>query len=151
MRRGVMKALSQALLAAACVLATVGLANTAYAQDAETVLKNRQDLMKAQGKDLGAVKAFLDGKGELAAAQQAGADLPKRLQQVPSLFPKGTGMAELPGKSYAKPEIWTDWDKFGAADLNAQQKAVALDSALKGGDKEKIGAAFADMGKNGCG
>ncbi|HEY1799210.1 MAG TPA: cytochrome c [Stellaceae bacterium] len=146
-----MKAFSKGLLAAACVLATVGLSGAAFAQDAETVLKNRQDLMKAQGKDLGAVKAFIDGKGDLAAAQAAGADLPKRLQQVPSLFPKGTGMAELPGKSYAKPEIWADWDKFNTADLNAQQKAVALDAALKSGDKAKIEAAFGDMGKNGCG
>ncbi|HEX3882494.1 MAG TPA: cytochrome c [Stellaceae bacterium] len=146
-----MKAFSKCLLAAAWMVAVVGLTGAAWAQDADTVVKNRQELMKGQGKDLGAVKAYIDGKGDLAAAQAAAADLSKRLQAVPSAFPKGSGMAELPGKSYARPAIWTEWDKFSAADLNAQQKSVALESALKSGDKDKIGAAFADMGKNGCG
>jgi cytochrome c556 len=107
--------------------------------------------MKGQGKDLGAVKAFLDGKGDLAAAQTAGDDLAARMTQVLGLFPPKTGMAEFPDKSYARPVIWSEWDKFTAAQTNADQKAVALASALKTGDKDKIGAAFGDMGKNGCG
>jgi cytochrome c556 len=146
-----MKTFSKGLLAAACLITTIEMSGAVMAQDAAKVISDRQELMKGQGKDLGAIKAYTEGKGDLAAAQAAAADLTKRLQAVPAAFPKGTGMAEFPGKSYARPTIWTEWDKFSASDLNAQQKSVALESALKSGDKDKIGAAFADMGKNGCG
>jgi cytochrome c556 len=140
---------SKRVLAAACVLGAVGLAGAALAQDPAAVVAKRQDAMKAQGKDMGAVKAY--GKGELADAQKAGADLAQRMTEVLGLFPPKTGMAEFPDKSYARPVIWSDWDKFKDAQTNANQKAVALDSALKSGDKDKITAAFGDMGKNGCG
>jgi cytochrome c556 len=140
---------SKRVLAACCVLAGVGITGAALAQ--EDAVAKRQDFMKAQGKDLGAVKAFIDGKGDLADAQKAGTDLASRQTQILGLFPPKTGMAEFPGKSYARPAIWAEWDKFVAAQKGAEQRSVALDSALKSGDKEKIGAAFADMGKNGCG
>jgi cytochrome c556 len=142
---------SKRVLAAVCMLGAVGLAGAALAQDGEATVAKRQDAMKAQGKDLGAVKAFIDGKGDLAAAQKGGDDLATRMTQILGLFPPKTGMAEFPGKSYARPAIWSDWDKFTAAQTNADQKAVALVSALKSGDKAKIEAAFGDMGKNGCG
>jgi cytochrome c556 len=142
---------SKRVLAAVCLLAGVGLAGAALAQDGEAAVTKRQDAMKAQAKDLGAVKAFLDGKGDLAAAQKAGDDLAQRMTEVLGLFPPKTGMAEFPGKSYARPVIWSEWDKFTAAQQNADQKSVALVSALKSGDKGKIEAAFGDMGKNGCG
>jgi len=146
-----MTTFSKGFLAAACVAAALGMSGAAWSQDAETAVKNRQDAMKAQGKDLGAVKAFVEGKGELAAAQQGGADLAKRIAVVPTLFPKDTGMDKLPGKSWAKPVVWSEPDKFAAAAKTAAEKANALDAALKTSDKDKIKAAFGDMGKNGCG
>jgi cytochrome c556 len=142
---------SKRILAAVCVLAGMGLAGAALAQDGEATVTKRQDFMKAQGKDMGAVKAFMDGKSDLAAAQKAGDDLSSRTKQILGLFPPKTGMAEFPGKSYARPAIWAEWDKFVAAQTGAEQRAVALASELKAGDKEKIAAAFGDMGKNGCG
>jgi cytochrome c556 len=107
--------------------------------------------MKAQGKDMTAIKAYIDDKADVASAQTAGADLVTQVNKIPSLFPKGTGMAEFPGKSYAKPAIWTDGDKFATQAKTAADKAIALSTALKGGDKAAITAAFGDMGKNGCG
>ena len=142
---------SQRVLAACCVLAGLGLAGAAVAQDNEAAVAKRQDFMKAQGKDLGAVKAFLDGKGDLAAAQKGGEDLASRTTQILGLFPPKTGMAEFPDKSRARPAIWADWNKFVAAQTNAAQKAAVLEAALKSGDKAKIQAAFGDMNKNGCG
>ena len=70
---------------------------------------------------------------------------------IPGLFPPKSGMAEYPGKSYAKPEIWAEWEKFGNAQRTALSKAVALNTALQGGDKAAITAAFGAMGKDGCG
>jgi cytochrome c556 len=121
----------------------------ARADDA-AVIESRQAVMKAQGKDMAAIKAFTEDKGELAAAQAAGADLVAEVAKIPGLFPKGTGMAEHAGKSWAKPAVWTDADKFAAQVKVASEKAAALDKALKGGDKAAITAAFGDMGKNGC-
>ena len=138
------------VLAAAIVVGST-YCGIARAQDAAAAVEARQAAMKAQGKDAGAIKAYIDGKADLAAAQSAGADLANRIAKVPTLFPKGTSMADLPGKSYAKPAIWTETDKFNAAAKTAQTKAAALDAALKGGDKNAITAAFGDMGKNGCG
>jgi cytochrome c556 len=120
------------------------------AEDPAAVVESRQATMKAQGKDMVAIKAFIEGKGELAAAQAAGVDLVARLATIPTLFPKGTGMAELPGKSYAKPVIWTETDKFAATVKTVEAKAQALEAALKGGDKAAIQTAFGDIGKNGC-
>ena len=104
--------------------------------------------MKAQGKDLGAVTAFLEDKGDLATAQAAGSDLVEKLPKIPSLFPAGTGMEAYPGKSYAKAAIWTDHDKFIAAANNAVTASEALNTALKSGDKATIATAFGNMARN---
>jgi cytochrome c556 len=139
------------IVLAAAIVAGSMYCGTARAQDAAAQVEARQAVMKAQGKDAGAIKAYIDGKSDLAAAQAAGADLVTQVAKIPTLFPKGTSMADLPGKSYAKPAIWTEMDKFNAGAKVAQTKAEALNAALKGGDKDAITAAFGDMGKNGCG
>jgi len=145
-----MKSSAKWVAVSAIVLAAGLFTGIARADDA-AVVDARQATMKAQGKDMSAIKAYLDDKADLAAAQTAGADLVTQVGKIPDLFPKGTGMAEFPGKSYAKPAIWTDGDKFTAQAKTAADKAAALSAALKGGDKAAITAAFSDMGKNGCG
>jgi cytochrome c556 len=129
----------------------IGLYGGVARSDDATVVDTRQSVMKAQGKAMTAIKAYIDDKADLTSAQAAGADLVTQVGKIPDLFPKGTGMTEFPGKSYAKPVVWTDWDKFSDQAKVALEKAVALNTALKGGDKAAITAAFGDMGKNGCG
>jgi cytochrome c556 len=145
-----MKSSAKWIAVSGVVLAAGLFAGIAQADDA-AVVDTRQATMKAQGKDMSAIKAYVDDKADLASAQAAGTDLVTQVGKIPDLFPKGTGMAEFPGKSYAKPAIWTDWDKFTAQAKTAADKAAALSTALKGGDKAAITAAFGDMGKNGCG
>lgn len=135
--------------AAATVVIGLG-AGIAFAQDVASVVENRQNVMKAQGKDLTAIKAYLDDKGDLASARAAGDDLVQQIGKIPTLFPKDTGMAQLPGKSYAKPGIWAESDKFAAAHKTALEKAQALNAALKSGDKAAVATAHSDMGKS-CG
>jgi cytochrome c556 len=136
---------------AVAVTVAVGGFGAAMAQDALQVVEKRQDAMKAQGKATAAIKAYTEDKGDIAAARAAGADLVKSVPTLPGLFPQKTGMAEFPGKSYAKPEIWAQWDKFVAAVNVANVKANELNAALTSGDKAAITAAFAAMGKDGCG
>lgn len=131
-------------------LALIG-AGAGWAQDALTVINQRQDLMKTQGKAAAAIKGFLDGKNDLTAAQAAGAELVRTTSNIPSAFPQNTGIAQYPGKSYAKPDIWTEWDRFTQAANTAHQRAEALNAALQSGDKAAIASAFEAMGKQGCG
>jgi cytochrome c556 len=132
-------------------IVVAGLSGVALGQDRETVLKDRQATMKQQGKDAGAVKAYLDGKGDLAEAKAGAADLTQTTKKIPELFPPGTGGPNPTGDYVAKPVIWTDWNKFLDAQKAAASKADALLVALNGGDKTAIEAAFNDLGKNGCG
>jgi cytochrome c556 len=144
-----MKASVIALTLAAAV--AVGGLSAAMAQDALQVIAKRQDAMKAQGKGMAAVKAFTEGKGDIAAARAGGAELAKIIPAIPSLFPQKTSIADYPGKTYAKPEIWAQWDKFVAAVNGANAKAAELNAALARGDQAAVTAAFAAMGKEGCG
>ena len=77
-----MKASTLALALAVAVAASgVG---TAMGQDALQVIEKRQGVMKQQGRDLTAIKAFLDNKGDQAAAQAGADDLLKTLPQFRS-------------------------------------------------------------------
>jgi cytochrome c556 len=138
-------------LAAVLAIVAAGASGVALGQDKETVLKNRQATMKEQGKDIGAVKAYLDGKGDLAQAKAGATNLTQTTKKIPDLFPPGTGGPNPTGDYVAKPVIWTDWDKFLDAQKAAAAKADALLVAVSGGDKAAIETAFNDLGKNGCG
>lgn len=138
--------LGVALFAVAAVAA-----GPALAEPDAKILQDRENLMKNQAQDLGAIKGYLDGKAELPAAEKAAADLPETMKKIPALFPEGSGGKSPSGKYATKPEIWSDSSGFLAARQNGEQKADALLAAVKTGDKAKIQEAFADMGKNGCG
>ena len=139
------------VLAAALIFALAGVAGAALAQDKEAVLKNREALMEGQGKDLGSIKAYTDGKADLAQATTSAANLTQTIRKIPDVFPPGTGAPSPDGKFAPKPAVWTDWNKFLEAQKNAADKADALLVAVKSGDKAQIAAAFGDLGKNGCG
>ena len=136
---------------AALAILVGGASGMALAQDKETVLKNREATMKEQGKSIGAVKAYLDGKGDLAQAKAGANDLTQTTKKIPELFPPGTAGKSPDGDYEAKAVIWTDWNKFLDAQKNAANKADALLVAVNGGDRTAIEAAFSDLGKNGCG
>jgi len=139
------------LLGLVLMVGMAGVSAASLAQDKETVLKSRQETMKEQGKDVGAVKAYLEGKGDLAQAKTGAANLTQTTKKIPELFPPGTGGPNPTGDYVAKPEIWTDWNKFLDAQKTAASKADALLVAVNSGDKAAIEAAFNDLGKNGCG
>jgi cytochrome c556 len=139
------------MLGMASMLAIAGVAVSASAQDKDSVLKERQATMKQQGKDLGTIKAYLGGKTDQAAAVASANDLTKTTAKIPSLFPAGTDGPSPDGDYRPKPTVWTDADKFLAAQKTASAKADALLAAVKTGDKAAIQTAFVDLGKNGCG
>ena len=139
------------MLAGVLIFAVAGIGAAALAQDKEAIVKNREALMKGQGKDLGSVKAYTEGKGDLAQAETGAANLTQSTKKIPEVFPPGTGATSSDGKYSTKPVIWSDWNKFLDAQKTATAKADALLVAVKSGDKAGIQTAFGDLGKNGCG
>lgn len=51
------------------------------------------------------------------------------------------------GDTKAKPEIWTDWDKFKSRMNGFQMESAKLASVAKGGDMNAIRAQFGDTAK----
>jgi cytochrome c556 len=139
------------MLGALLSIAVLGGAAPAPAQDKLAIVKHRQALMTRQGNDLKKIRGYLDGKVDLAQAQASAADLIQTAKLIAASFPPGTATTDFPGKSGAKPEIWTEPDKFAAAQKTYAEKADALSAAVKSGDKAEIKTAFLDAGKNGCG
>jgi cytochrome c556 len=139
------------LIALGAVLAIGAAGSLGALADTAQIIKDRQALMKKQGADLGAVKAYLEDKADQAKAIAAATDLIKDLETIPSVFPPGSGGPNPEGKWSTKPEIWSDAQGFAAARDTAIAKAGTLLTAVKTGDKASIQTVFADVGKTGCG
>jgi cytochrome c556 len=121
------------------------------AQDKETQIKDRREAMKRQGADLKAVQDYVKGEGDQATALAKVNDLIALNPKIVGLFPPGTGMDQFPGKTGAKPAIWTEWDKFQKIPAELKVEEEKLAEALKSGNKDAVAAQLAATGKNGCG
>jgi cytochrome c556 len=117
----------------------------ALAVDKEQVIKDRQDLMIGQGRQWLVIRNYLQGKADQAAALSAVESLAKTVPTVPNYFPPGTEGPNPDGKYGPKPEVWSERDKFLAADKKVIDQVAALDAAVKSGDKTKVEAAFKEL------
>ena len=70
---------------------------------------------------------------------------------IPEKFPQGTATVDFPGKSGAKPVIWTDWNDFLAKDKGLKEESAKLVAAVKSGDKNAVSSQFVATGKQACG
>lgn len=137
-------------LSALMGLAVLAPGEAASAEDVKQVAEKRSMAMKSMGGSMRVIKGYVGGRGSKDDVAKAVAVIASTAPNITALFPKGTGMEALP-KSEAKPEIWQKWDEFGAAAKTLGDKAAILAAAIDSGDKGKIGAAFGDLGKVGCG
>jgi cytochrome c556 len=134
------------LLALGAVLAIAAAGSTgALAVDKDQVLKDRQAAMKDQGRQMVVVRNYLEDKADQAAALAALDSLIKSVPTVPDLFPPGTEGPAPEAKWGAKPEIWSEHDKFLAADKKVADQIAGLDAAVRSGDKTKAQAAFKEI------
>ncbi|HUH85087.1 MAG TPA: cytochrome c [Stellaceae bacterium] len=138
---------AMAVLALAIGFGTVAV----VAQDKEAEIKTRRDTMKRQGEDLKTVSEYVKGDADQAKAEAAIADLQSINPKIVDLFPAGTGLDAFPGKTGAKPAIWSEWDKFKAIPPVLAEEEKKLAAAIKTGDKAAVGAQLVNTGKNGCG
>ncbi|HTQ35336.1 MAG TPA: cytochrome c [Stellaceae bacterium] len=138
------------ILLVAAILSAVWGYGHAQTADPAAAVEKRQATMKRMGGDLKAIEAYGKGDGDESKALAGAQDIIATQKTLAELFPKGTGSDAVPGKSYANPKLWADWDKFLSDNKLAEQKAEALLTTVKGGDKTAIAAAPADMWNNGC-
>jgi cytochrome c556 len=123
----------------------IAAAPSAPAADKEQVLRDRQALMKDQVRHWVAIRNYVQGKADQAAALSAAEALAKSVPTVPSHFPPGTEGPAPDGKWGTKPEVWTEHDKFLAATKKVEEQVRALEAAIKTGDKPKVEVAFKEL------
>jgi cytochrome c556 len=115
---------------------------------AQEVYKERETLMKGFGQGMGVVKGVVaEGKGTLADAATAAAQIAAGAPKIPGVFPEGSNA----GESEALPVIWAQWPDFESHAKTMGELATKLEAAAQSGDQAATLAAFAELGKNGCG
>jgi cytochrome c556 len=149
MRSSVNRTFFAATIAAFAIGAFCAVSSTSpLAADKDQVIKDRQTFMKDQGRQWLLIRNYVQGKADQAAAIAAADALTKSVSKVPDYFPPDSGGPAPGGKWGTKPEIWSDHDKFLAADKKVADQVAELDAAVKSGDTAKVAAAFKDL--DGC-
>ncbi len=136
-----------ALIAASTIFAASASAQFAKPEDA---IKYRKSVMTLMSAHFGRIGAVVKGVRPFNAAEvQANAALVETLSNLPlDAFGAGTDK----GETRAKPEIWTNPDKFKAAGDQMQKAVLTMSAAAKAGNQDQLKAAFGDVGKTckGC-
>lgn len=135
-----------ALAAAAAAGLAAALPAAAQFQKPEDAIKYRKAAFTVMGNHFGRIAAMASGRAPFdAAAAQANAELVATLSKLPYAgFIDGTAS----GDTKAKPEIWSERDKFNAAASKMQEEVVKLNAAAKTGNLDQIKAAVGEVGKS---
>lgn len=137
------------IAASALVAGTLaGLGVAQAAGDPAKVIAYRQAVMKSLAANATGLFAILQGdvsysKNLLGHAKA----LHEGSMMIVDAFPEGSGAG---AETRAKPEIWTDWEKFAAAAKTLEDASAELVTAAEGGDMAAIGAAAGKVG-DACG
>ena len=115
-------------------------------QKPEDAIKYRQSAMTLMGNHLGRVAAMANGRVPFDAnAVQINADV---LATVTKLQFAGFIDGSDKGNTKAKPEIWTEADKFRAAAQKTQDEVGKLAVAAKTGNIDQVKAAVGATGES---
>jgi cytochrome c556 len=134
--------MKQTLLAGVLAVAGLSAALPAAAQfqKPEDAVKYRQSAFSVMGTHFGRLGAMANGRVPFdAAAAQANADIVFTMSRLPwPAFAEGTNV----GNTKAKPEVWTEGDKYRAAAQKLQEETGKLQVAARSGNLDQIRAAF---------
>ena len=131
-----------AIALAGCATALPAAAQFAKPEDA---IKYRKAAFTVMGTHFGRVAGMANGKIPFDAKAAAdNAEIATIASRLPYAgFVEGTDK----GDTKAKPEIWTENDKFKAAASKMQDEMVKLNAAAKSGNLDNIKVAVGDTGK----
>ena len=119
-------------------------------QKPEDAIKYRKAAFTVMGAHFGRIGAMVNNRVPFDAKVAAeNADLVADLAKLPFA---GFGPGTDKGDTRAKPEIWSEMDKFNAGAKKMQEETAKLATAAKGGNLDAIKAAFGETGKTckGC-
>jgi cytochrome c556 len=139
-----MKRLPLAALAAACI--ATALPAAAQFQKPEDAIRYRQSAMFLQAQTFSRVAAMANGRVPFDAKVAAeNIELVAALNRMQfSAFVDGTDK----GSTRAKPEIWTQKDKWGASVAKSQEDVSKLVAAGKTGNLDQIKGAVGVVGQS---
>lgn len=137
--------MNKALVAAALSLAAVFPAAAQFQKPGDAV-KYRESAFKLMAAHFSRINAMAQGKVPFdAKAVQANADVLTVLAKLPwDAFPAGSNV----GNTEAKPEVWSQPDKFKAGAQQLMEAVGKLDAAAKSGNLDQIKAAAGETGKS---
>ncbi|HJV60143.1 MAG TPA: cytochrome c [Albitalea sp.] len=144
--------MKKSILVAGAAVACLMTSLPAAAQFAkpEDAIKYRKAAMTLMASHFGRVGAMANGKAPFDPKSAAdNAELAAMLSRLPFAgFVEGTDK----GETKAKPEVWSESDKFRGAATKMQDEMVKLNAAAKTGDLAQIKAAFGPVGQacKGC-
>jgi cytochrome c556 len=125
---------------------------SASAADMQAAIDARRTLMKDNGAKMKAMDAVIEAKtGDMAAMQQLALGLQANAAKIADLFPAGSSMTDFPDKTFAKSDIWVNFDGFKTAAAVLGTEAGKLADAAKSGDMAAFAAQFDATGEKGCG
>lgn len=134
------------LVVAALALVTA-LPASAQFRNADAAIKYRQSAMSLQGNHMARIFAMANGRVPFDAKIAA-----ENIEIVSMLNTRAQFAAFIEGSdkgnTRAKPEIWTEKDKFSAAVTKSQEDVSKLVAAGKTGDLDQIKAAAGAVGKS---
>ncbi|MEX8492557.1 cytochrome c [Sphaerotilus sp.] len=133
-----MKRLCIALCTAAGLFAA--LPASAQFQKPEDAIKYRKAALTLVGAHFGRLGAMASGKAPFDA--KAAAENAEVLNNVAHLPWAGFVAGTDKGETRAKPEIWSEADKFKASATKMQDEIVKLNAAAKTGDLAQLKTAF---------
>lgn len=111
----------------------------------EDAIKYRKAALTVMANHFGRIGAMANGRVPFDAKVAAeNAELVATMSRLPfDAFGPGTDK----GETRAKPEIWTETDKFKAGAAKLQEEAAKLNAAAKSGNLDAVKAAFGETGK----
>ncbi|HWT08144.1 MAG TPA: cytochrome c [Roseomonas sp.] len=130
MKPGMMAGIAAALL---------GIAGTAVAQD---VIAQRRQGMRTEGRQMEAIKAVLDARGDTRPLVERVDSIAAFYSNLQALYPAGSGT----GETRALPSIWSDPAGFEAARTTMVAALGTLRTAAASGDVAASTAAFNQVG-----
>jgi cytochrome c556 len=139
-------------LVAGILASAAGLSGAlALAEDTPPVIKQRQALMKEQAAGLKVIQGYVSGQTDRNTAVTKVNELLAIPARITELFPPGTSIADFPGETHAKREIWAQWDRFKDVPSVLRRAEERLATAIKTGSKQDVLDELDAVGRNGCG
>lgn len=120
----------------------VALIGTAGASVAQDVIAQRREGMKNMGRQMEAIKAVTDARGDTRPLVERIDTMLALYTGLPALFPAGSGT----GDTRALPTIWSDRAGFEQWDQTMITRLGALRLAAASGDVAATTAAFGQVG-----